>query len=386
MALVFQTDISTTANLTAFNNNVIRFASDTSGALPLKADIAIGTQVETIYPSPDGSFYFNFKEYFAAIVVTNNLRDTAEVTLNPALASSYTAAGGSFYFVNIGISVLMDNTTTETASREVRILAGVQQLVNYKRYDRFTEGKCAVLLPNSPDTNVTHYVKYWEGYPLDVSFLEPDYDTETLGIIPIVNETTADGYSFRLKAKHTRLYLSDGRTDQTITNLLPLAGGRNVLAWETSESEVIRIVVDKVDDCKKGPYLKYFNAQGGWSYWKFPAYEQDTIALRNIGEIDTSGDNLADTFSQTSQIGINASQRMQVASGLLTPEEFAALSGILTSPKIYLFTGRPFARAEVSDWVEVRLATQRQVIKDYKNRPLEINLEIELPDYYTQTL
>jgi hypothetical protein len=26
------------------------------------------------------------------------------------------------------------------------------------------------------------------------------------------------------------------------------------------------------------------------------------------------------------------------------------------------------------------------VIKDYKNRPLEINLEIELPDYYTQTL
>lgn len=386
MALTFQIDISTTANLTAFNNNVIRFTSDTSGVLPLKADIAIGTQVETIYPSPDGSFYFNFKEYFSAFVVTNRLRDTTEVTLNPAVASTYTAAGESFYFVEIGIDVLMDDDTTESATRNVRILAGVQQLVNYKRYDRLTEGKCAVLLPNSPDTTTAFYVKYWEGYPMDISFLEPDYDTETLGIIPIVNETTGDGYSFRLKAKHTRLYLSDGRTDQTISNLLPLAGGRNVLAWETSESEVLRINVDKVDDCKAGPYFKFFNRYGGWTYWKFPPYEQTSLNMRNIGELDSSGDNLADTFSQTTQIGINAGERMQVASGLLSAEEFATLCDILTSPKIYLFTGRPFACAEVSDWVEVRLAMQRQTTKEAKNRPLEINLEVELPDYYTQTL
>lgn len=384
MAVVFQTDISQTANIMAFNNNVIRFTSDTSGVLPLKADVAIGSQVETIYPSPSGGFYFNFLEYFSALVVINGWRDMVSPSID-STDSSYTYIGESLYQVELSVSILLDNDTTESAERTIYLLAGVEQLRTYKRNERIAEGP-AILLPLTTSANNKHFARYWEGYPFDLSFTEPQYDGVSLGIIPLANTTNGLGYSFRLKAKHTRLFFCDGQTDAIIDDKLPLAEGGNFISWEASNSEVYYLQLDKSSDCKQGPYFKFMNRYGGWSYWKFPPYEATALTLRNIGEIDTNGDNLADTFAPTAQIGLTASERLQVASGLLNDDEFNLLRDILTSPKIYLFTGAPFARASTSDWVEVRLATTRQTTKSAKNRPNEINLEVELPDYYTQTL
>ena len=69
--IIFTQDISEDNNLMAYNNNVVRFFSDSSETV-LNCQITIGSLVALIYPLPDGSFYFNFKEYITTQINTSN--------------------------------------------------------------------------------------------------------------------------------------------------------------------------------------------------------------------------------------------------------------------------------------------------------------------------
>lgn len=377
MAIVFTQGLSETNNLMAYNNNVVRFNSDSLDT-SLRADIVINSQTVTIYPTPDGSFYFNFKEYATTIVNQNNFVDSVNPELDASDSATYTYAGTGFVIAEVDYIIYLAEDTTDTISKEYRFLAGVEQLETYKR-NEIQLGQVIVLLPLFPKTANKYYAKYWEGYPFDISFLSasyPDLDDDLL----LTNNTNLLDYLFERKAKNTRLFFCDGSIDQTITDFLPLAIGRNEIAWQDKF-----IYIDTQDTCG-GVYLKWFNQYGGYSYWLFPNFPQRNQSQKAIGEISTDTEDLADTFSQNTIIGMSAGERLTVNSDKLTEEEFNLLRGVLISPKVYLFTGEPFSQADSNDWMEVKVMTPSQRTRNAKGQALDITIDIELPDFYTQTL
>jgi len=198
--------------------------------------------------------------------------------------------------------------------------------------------------------------------------------------ILLTNNTNLLDYTFTQKGSLTRLFFCDGSTDESITDLLPIVVGRNEIAWLDKFLNIVK------EDVTCGVYLKWINQYGGWSYWLFPKYDGRQLTLKSLGEINQDFNNLDSTPNQVAQIGMSAGEKLVVNSDKLSAEEFNLLRTILLSPKVYLFTGSPFAQADVQDWMEVGVKNTRQATRNRQGLALDIDLEIELPDYYTQTL
>lgn len=371
--ITFQTEISTVNLLNAFNNNVVRFKSDSTTKIPLTATVTIGTTPVTLYPLPNGQFYFNFKEYVHPLVNSNNFNDLVNPVIDADDDTTFTYEGSGLFLASVTYLIVFTDETSETTSKDYQFLASVTQLESYKKEVYPIESK-RPLLPLYPNTADTFYIKYWEGYPFDVTFKN---DSDPIELINITN--TLD-YEFESKGNITRLFFCDGNIDESINDLLPIALGRSQLQYED-----VYITLDKEDVCD-GVYVKWFNQQGGYSYWKFPNIYRRTKQIKAIGEISKDFENLEDTFSQVSQIGQTAGNRLIVDSDTLKDEEFALLSSILTSPKVYYFVGQPFARASANDWMECKILTSNQITREYKGQPNQIRLELELPDDYTQMI
>jgi hypothetical protein len=370
--ITFSTEISEDNILNAFNNNVVRFSSD-SEEIPITAVVTIGTQSVTLYPLPNGSFYFNFKEYIIPLVNNNNFKDTVNPELDAEDYTTFTYLGDGLLLANVTYLINFANEDTDTISKQYAFLPSVVQLEDFKK-ELIQKNVSFPLLTLYPETNNTYYVKYWEGYPFDITFKNDGSDIE------LINNSNLLDYTFETKGNITRLFFCDGRIDESINDLLPISLGRSTIEYLNKY-----IVIDKEDVCD-GVYLKWFNPKGGYSYWKFPNIYQRTKSMKSFGELNNDFENVEDTFSQVMQIGQTATNRLVVDSDKLKQEEFNLLSTVLTSPKVYLFVGQPFAKASVNDWLECRVATSSQTTRNLKGQALSIRLDLELPDDYTQNL
>lgn len=191
-----------------------------------------------------------------------------------------------------------------------------------------------------------------------------------------------------LRGPVCRLFFSDGRTDETLEDLLPITEGRNNIRFKTTslnQHTYKYIHLDKVPyQC--GVYLKWLNKYGGYSYWLF----EDTFAIdrstKYTGEVDNDNANPEDAFGRVLQMGKESQDTIKVTAELINPEERTVTEGLLDSPKIYLFTGQPFARNSYRDWVEVTLKTTSARIKNFRQPLTNFSFDLELPQRYTQTL
>ena len=127
------------------------------------------------------------------------------------------------------------------------------------------------------------------------------------------------------------------------------------------------------------------NDLGGFNYWLFPNGNRNR-KTKDLGEINNDYSNFEDTISPTIQMGKTANDVIQVASDVLTEQENLLLSGILDSPKIYLFTGQPFAKAGVNDWMEVSISGSDYRISNAKQSQNKFNFTFELPQRNTITI
>ena len=101
MAVIFTQDIAINTVLPAYNNNVIRFYSDTSSKTALTANIVINSKTIVLYPTQTGEFYFNFREYVTAIVNQNRFIDLVNPDLDPLDNTTFVYAGTGFFSDNV---------------------------------------------------------------------------------------------------------------------------------------------------------------------------------------------------------------------------------------------------------------------------------------------
>lgn len=384
MAIVFTQDISSDKLLMAYNNNVVKFKSD-STLIPATCQIS-GLGIDALlYPHPDGSFYFNFKDYITAEINTTNFADNLEYQLTSDVDTyTYNVSNGCYLEGTVTFIINFTDTTFETITRVIHFVAGVEQLETYKRNEiLFSPNRVIVLSPVANRTNNTTYLKYWEGYPFEFSIFNKDFP---LAPFKLKNRSNGLEFVFNQKGKVTSLFLSDGRTDVTIEDFLPLVNGHNNIQIFNNEiNQNLDLVIDKIDS-QCGIYIKFLNKYGRYNYWLLSAKHFRGRSSKYLSEIQNDFENLEDTKSPTITFGKSGDETMRCAADMLDENEKIIFEGIIDSPKIYMFTGERFARASTSDWMEVRLKTSSFQIRSSGKRRYNYFVEFDLPSRNTQTL
>jgi hypothetical protein len=168
--------------------------------------------------------------------------------------------------------------------------------------------------------------------------------------------------------------------------LLPFVNGLNELQFLVDDvNQDINLVIDKVDsDC--GVYIKFLNKYGRFNYWLLSKNNFRTRSSKYLGELENDFENLEDTTSPTIQIGKAGDEGLKCATEKLNENEKLIFEGIIDSPKIYMFTGERFSKADLTDWMEVRLKTSSFPIKNPNKKRYQYFIELDLPARITQTL
>ncbi|TDO68834.1 hypothetical protein EV143_11818 [Flavobacterium chryseum] len=385
MAIVFSKDIATDKLLTAYNNHIVRFSSDSSLTPATAQIVGLGMDV-LLYPHPNGTFYFNFIEYVTAEINTKNFADDIVYNLSDSDTNSFTydVANGFYLEGTVTFRINFTDTSIEAASRDLKFYIGVDQIEDYKKNQiLFVPNRIAILSPVQDRSNNSTYLKYWQGYPFEFTFYNPQGTTD-----PFILKNLSNGlqHEFQLKGKFTSLYLSDGRTDITIENFLPMMlGENNIQFYIGAINQNVNLIVDKQEsDC--GTYIKFLNKNGRFSYWLLSKFHFRTRTSKYGSELENDFESLEDTSSPTLQGGKTGDETIKCAAEKLTDREKIIFEGIIDSPKIYMFTGERFAKSNLSDWMEVRLKTSSFVITEPRKKLYSYIIELDLPARYMQIL
>lgn len=369
----------------AYNNDVLGFYSSTITA-PSYAEVTLGTQPPIrLYPSPAGAFYCNLSPYVTAIINTTNFEDTTvtQLSVHDPASFVYAASQGRLLATTVTITITQTDpatgniTATDSTAKELVWLAAAQQYTDYRP---IVATDLQVLTPTLPQAANHWYIKYWEGYPFDVCLYN------TTPAVTLKNTTNLQEQSFEMNGACSRLFFSDGRTDVTLEDFIPLSVGENLLRLtRTNDADFYTLTVDKTTHCS-GVYLKWINNQGGYSYWLFEDTYATDRTVKDLGELDADFSNLADSFGRTTQIGRKSQDTLKLVAELLTPPQRNIVQNLLESPKVYLFTGTPFGRSNYHNWVEVSVKTNSARIKNPRQELTNFAIDIELPERYTLSL
>lgn len=258
-------------------------------------------------------------------------------------------------------------------------IAGVEQPGSYHN---FSVNDLLILSPCKQDSTNNYYLKYWQGYPFDITFYTPD------STMRIDNATNMLSVDFDNLGYGDRLVVSDGRTDMTLENILPFAEGYNQLRFikPTFTGGYEKFVTLDKQPYACGVYLKWFNAYGGYSYWLFENTYSIDRRTKHLGEIINDTNNLESTLARTATLGKESRDTIRVIAELLTDEERRIIESILDSPKIYLFSGKPYSQNKYYNWLEVQLTTSNVRLKNPRQPLTNFTFDLELPERYTQTL
>jgi hypothetical protein len=395
MAIIFDKDISEQKLLMAYNNNIIRFHYDSLGTVLTASSAEIienGINPDKInvkiYPSPDGKFFFNFKEHITSRINTKNFEDNNDYTgldFNNSPFNNYFDVSDGCYLENDFIfKINLSDGTNIFVQKHLHFLAWAenQKLLSDVFYNNAYDVNSIVLL--SPTINK---IKMFEGYPFDFSF----FAKESTGAAKIRNLVNNDLYD---------IYIATAiSTNKSVFNINLLQynsiGGSQIATYGRNDYFMLEISTNYGADktlifnlqmvpYKCGVYIKFLNKYGRWNYWLFDKNYFETQTTKNLGEINNDFNNLNDTISPTLQIGKMTDINIKCITKKLDEYDKIILDGLIDSPKILMYTGDPTINT-INSWIGVRLKTTNFIAHDPKKSLYTYYVEFDLPNKNTIT-
>lgn len=371
MAIQFTKDLLTINP--AYNDSIIEFSSSTLTNVDY-AEITINTNIFKVYPIA-GNFTFNFKEIAKVLINQNNFSDT----IIPDLSIKYVVDDASLSLTLSPIIKIYNSTASDQIIKEYKFLKNVEQLINYKSKSEIDKD-VRILLPTINHTD--YYLPYFEGYPLDFSIYGlASGNTVKFKNITTINET--DSVTI-LTDDVKRIFLSDGGLNETTSNILGLSTTTNNVEMWVNDSFKANIKI-KRNDSKCGVYLKWFNANGGWSYWLFDEIFTDNLNVKTIDEVNGSYDN-PQNITSTSNITGKLGNRNYKITTRFSEIEKEYLTSLLLSPRVEMYVHHtPFNQTDTAKFIGVKVNDGSSTFNNkYSNYKFETT--ITLPDLFTQTL
>ena len=361
MAIVFSKTVNQDNLLFAFNNNILRFSSTEPD--PITAEI-IGFGFPIIlYPHPNGSFYFNFKEHSSVLANVDNFAD--DLIFVPG-TFVYDWTDKIYFPLEIEVKVNFADDIFDTITIEAKFLSAYSQI---DEIDFVEKDKSNIL-------SASNKFKFWKGYPFDFTIFNKVIPTN----IEIYDLKTELGIQVATNDVVSRVLISDGDQIQPIFDQPGDA--------QYSLVSLIRGVPFSVEtiipNCKQDTYLKWINRFGGWNYWLFRKGRK-TLSPKSIGELNNDFNDVEDTISQTLSMGVESKSAIYIEE-TINLEHYDSFTDLAESAKIYLFTGKPNQLSTPKDWIEVTLRDRTVNIQDAKLNFLNIQFQIDLPKRATRIL
>lgn len=113
MAIEYIKDIDVSKYIFTHNNCIIEYRSNTLSSV--RSEITINGETLTLYPSPDGIYYFNFKDYVTSLINSNNYTDDLLTDLSVTYLYDWTPR--VFLSLDIDVNVLLTNDDVESDLR-----------------------------------------------------------------------------------------------------------------------------------------------------------------------------------------------------------------------------------------------------------------------------
>ena len=361
----------------ASNDSYIQFTSSLAG----------DSYAEVSFPS-DSEFTNPFKIYpNAAGVYTFNLKNAVNMLLNvdgfedpsPSYPASY---GKSFPYgyksLNVDLDVFDGIGGTDSASETYTFIRGAKQ-VSESVFSNIGQ------ILNYSSNGVDYNLSYWEGFPFTF-----EIQRVTSGHrVRFKNLNTGD-FSTTLTATSTgsyRMYVDKVSSNWTSSNFLPLPDVINRLELYVAASSTPTTFRSNVNIRKHqercGVYLKWFNDDGGYSYFLFDNFYRSTIQNSHVGYVGRNeflnvGDGIK---NQIRSLGKNATESLTLKARV-DRNEVKLLRSLYSSPSVQMWSStEPYIDA---DWIDVTISNAMNV--STKKSVSEIVAQIELPQLITSKL
>jgi len=283
-----------------------------------------------------------------------------------------------FFQEQIGIFIHFDDNSLEYKPIGLKSYIGVR---NFTRHQNE--------IKNYQVANKKSVI-YWKGLPFTLTFLgltdqylirrEADFSTASIPLNPILGDSrsafsiTFDSGLNELKTSSQEKFLLQKKTI--------------LKAYSDTPSVYIRdlCTVHKKFEYCYGPYFKWLNQKGGWSYFMFNQLHEKNTKAKDLGSINNDFENFGINPSPQLQIGKSSLPQMQVVARKTSELERNILEDIIDSPKIFLYTNQPNTQSTPEDWLEVKLKSSDFINNKPGYKIWDINFDFEFPENYTQKI
>ena len=365
--ILFNNDISGSNIHKSFNNQVIEFYSN-SLLTPVRATIDFGSSIYEISPSPDGIFQFNLKYAVNDILNANDFKDPVIPDIENL---GYVYDDDTIYKIfPVDIEIEFDDESTETASKSYQFIKGVQQIGHYYR-DRLNNKNNEVLplLPFYDYSNISFHATYHVGYPFDIPIL-----AYNAGIHTITNKTNGISFDVTLRAGLNRIFFSDGNSNFTIEDDLPLLVGVNEIEIAYGSESCTIYVTKRESGC--GPFLKWYSPYGGYSYFLFDEIITSQITTKIIDQVQPQFESIEFAQSFDRITGKTSSIVKRVFIEYLNDYEHEYLKTVIDSPFVELFIDPQYTRYDGSNFRGVVIGDSTFTIEKTKKKMKRLDLQI----------
>lgn len=369
MAIVFTSE-NQKKPLNAYNNSIVEFGVDEG--TPRKAIIEVEGYNFEIAPSAQGEFYFNLKEIIKNLINFDQFSDDVEVRNGEFVFLDENL----FYFASVKYTVQLDDGAGLSETRSYSYIKSVEQIVR-KKVNEIANEHLKIL---APCNDQTAHLTMFEGYPFDFS-LWSDVNRS----VTVRSRRTGMEISLELTKGVNRIFTTNGVLNYGFEQQMPLYIGINELEIKINNVTYVTLFLKKKEsEC--GVYLKWFNQNGSWSYWRFSPIFQNKLKTKTIEEINTDFKNLENSIGNFATTGKEAELNQRLGSGYIDRNELKVLDQILISPKAFLYANQELEPFEINDFKVIDVNDGTNVIESNKNDLDEYQITIRLPKIQTQTL
>lgn len=355
-----------------YNDSFVQFTSDLAGNL--RAEIkalpsSIFSKAFTVFPDASGFYVFNLKEIAKTILNASEFEDNNFFT-----DSYFKSITGLYLLQSITIEVF-NETTSETLAKNYEFFKAVKQIEETIYSNPFQ------ILSNSKN-GVDYYLTYFEGFPFHfdiqrvIHSVSKEITVKNVGTSDLTSVmTTTESGSFRINIDR-----SNGE-NWTASSFLPLITGLNKLEIYEDGLFKTNLYLKKKKICS-GIYLKWFNADGGFSHYLFEEYFSEEIKSKDIDFVGSNKFlNVGNLNSSVKSIGKEALRSLKVKVKA-DSNEAETLKSLYYSPLVQMYT----SRSENVEGQFINVAIEGTFSNNVKKGNNEFILNVLLPEMITAKL
>lgn len=367
-----------------FNDSYLEFTSDLINnykceiSIPLIMENIFKSNKFIIYPNHNGKYIFNLKYIVKGFLTVDGFNDMfSETPTNFNLNGFGESINQGYRRQQFNIKVYNDDTyDSKTVTYEFfKSVKQIGEPIFNNTYQILNHSL------NGFDFNLT----YFEGFPFTIDLQRIETGTEIN--IKNLNNGIISQFLESSSTNVYRLYLDTGIDNWTTTEFLPLTDTINrfeiygTTVFGESNNRV-NLNLKKVPS-KCGIYLKWFNHNGGYSYYLFDEFYDNTLTTKDLSSIRINKFlNINDGLvSPSTLIGKSGVKKMKVTT-LVDKNEAKIIESLFTSPSIQMWSSQiPFNNGY---WTNINISNSYKI--NTKKDINKVGLIIELPELLTPTL